>query len=830
MLKRPGVMILLGLLCAAPRTLAQARVEAPSAMDKPPSIAEKTKPMDKLPGYFNIYWDAKAGKLWLEIDKWGTEFLYQSSMPAGIGSNDIGLDRGQLGGTHIVRFERSGPKVLLLQSNLDYRAISNDVDERRAVHDSFAESALWGFTVAAEEGERGLVDATDFFLRDAHGVPAALRKTKQGTYHLDASRSALYLPRTKNFPLNTEVEATLTFAGDDPGQWLKQVTPQPDSITVREHHSFVQLPPPGYKPRAYDPRSSFFGISYMDYATPISEPIVKRFAARHRLEKKDPTAAVSEPVKPIVYYLDRGAPEPIRSALLDGARWWTQAFEAAGFKNAFRVELMPEGADPMDLRYNVIQWIHRATRGWSYGATVTDPRTGEIIKGHVSLGSLRVRQDYLIAEGLLAPYADGKALPAGKDGAQQMALARLRQLAAHEVGHTLGLMHNFSASTVNRSSVMDYPPPVVKLGNDGTPNVSDAYASGIGDWDKVSIAWGYSEFPPGVDERSALDKILLNAFGRGLRYLTDQDARPASSSSSVAHLWDSGANAVDELNRLMQVRAAALRRFGENNIRTGAPLATIEDALVPVYMLHRYQVEAASKLIGGMDYTFALRGDGQTATQIVTAGEQRRALTAVLATLKPEALALPESLLKIIPPRPPEYERGREHFKIRTYPAFDALAPAEEAAQHTLQFLFNPERAERLVEFHARDNANPGPAELMDAVIAATWRAPHERGYAGEIAKVVDDVVLYDLMTLAANERASDEVRAIAALQLHALKEWMDSSSGTRGDSDRAHLFFASQQIAQFEKDPKRLGLTPPAEPPDGPPIGAMEVFDDLQL
>src|SRR6267154_1517497 len=830
MLKRLCVVIFAAVLCCAPRMVAQAKVD--TVAEKTTSIADKTKSMEKMAGYFNIYWDAKAGKLWLEIDKWASEFLYQSSMPAGIGSNDIGLDRGQLGGTHVVRFERSGPKVLLMQSNLEFRAVSNDADERRAVRDSFAESALWGFTVAAEEGERALVDATDFFLRDAHGVTAALRKTKQGNYHLDASRCALYLPRTKSFPLNTEVEATLTFAGEEPGQWVKQVTPEPDAITVREHHSLVQLPPAGYKTRAYDPRSSFFGIAYMDYATPISEPIVKRFAARHRLEKKEPSSAVSEAVKPIVYYLDRGAPEPIRSALLEGARWWAQAFEAAGFKNAFRVELMPPGADPMDLRYNVIQWIHRATRGWSYGATVTDPRTGEIIKGHVSLGSLRVRQDYLIAEGLLAPYADGKALSAGQDSArqdsaQQMALARLRQLAAHEVGNTLGLMHNYSASTVNRSSVMDYPPPVVKLGADGVPDVSDAYATGIGEWDKVSIAWGYSEFAPGTDERAALDKILLNGFGRGLRYLTDQDARPASSSSSVAHLWDSGASAVDELNRLMQVRAAALRRFGEKNIREGAPLATIEDALVPIFMLHRYQVEAVSKLIGGMDYTFAVRGDGQTPTQIVAAAEQKRALTAVLATLKPEALELPESLLKMIPPRPPEYERGREHFKIRTYPAFDALAPAEAAAQHTLQFLFNPERAERLVEFHARDNANPSLDEVFDAVLAATWKTSHGTGYAAEISKVVDDVALYDLMALAANERASDEVRATASLKLHGLKEWLASPAGTQSDSDRAHAFFASHQIEQFEKDPKRLDLTPPAEPPDGPPIGAIGDTDD---
>src|SRR5438477_1254711 len=528
------------------------------------SIAEKTKDAQKLAGYFNLFWDAKAGKLWLEIDKWNAEFLYQCGLSAGVGSNDFGLDHGQLGQTRVVRCERSGLKVMLVQDNLNFRAVSDDKDEKRAVHDSFAESVIWGFTAAAEEGERVLVDATDFYLRDAHGVTAALKRTKQGAYKLDGSRSAIYLANTKNFPLNTEVETTLTFTSDEPGRWVRDVTPDATAITVREHHSFVQLPPAGYKPRAYDPRSSFYGISYMDYATPVSESIVKRFTARHRLEKKDPAAAMSEATEPIIYYLDRGAPEPIRIALLEGARWWDQAFEAAGYKNAFRVEMLPEGADMMDLRYNVIQWVHRATRGWSYGASVVDPRTGEIIKGHVTLGSLRVRQDYLIAEGLLAPYEKGKPVSAKM---QEMALARLRQLAAHEVGHTLGLEHNYSASTVNRSSVMDYPPPVAKLAVDGSIDLSDAYATGIGEWDKVSIKWSYEDFRAGTDEQAALNKILLDAYGRGLRYLTDQDARQAGSSSILAHLWGSGENAIDELSRIMQVRGTALKRFGEDNIR-----------------------------------------------------------------------------------------------------------------------------------------------------------------------------------------------------------------------------------------------------------------------
>ena len=659
MKKHPGMLLLL-LLCFF-------TVQA----QKPQTLTDKVAGMEKFPGFFPFYWDAKAGKVWLEIDKWNTEFLYVESLPAGVGSNDIGLDRGQLGNSAIVRFDRTGPRVLLVAPNYNFRAITNNADERLAVKDAFAESTLWGFEVAAEEGNRVLVDATNFYLRDVHNVTNTLQRGQQGTYRLDPTRSAFYLPNTKNFPQNTEVETTLTFTGEPAGQFVRQVVPVPEAITVRERHSFVQLPPPGFRPRVFDPRAGYYGIDYMDFATPIEEPIMKRFISRHRLQKKDPSARVSEAVNPIVYYVDRGAPEPVRSALVEGARWWNQAFEAIGYKDAFRVEIMPPDVDPMDVRYNVIQWVHRSTRGWSYGNSLVDPRTGEIIQGRVSLGSLRDRQDFLIAEGLLAPYdktntASPKLL--------EMVLARLRQLAAHEVGHTLGLQHNYAASPVNRSSVMDYPAPRAKLDANGVPDLSDAYAKGIGEWDKVAIAYGYQDFAAGTDEAAALDRTLSDAFNRGLMYLTDQDARPPSSSSSVAHLWDNGTNAIDELSNVMKVRAAALRRFGENNIREGAPVATIEDVLVPIYMYHRYQVEAAAKVVGGQDYTFSLKGKGDRNPQIVSPGEQRRALAAVLDTLKPEALALPESLLRLIPPRPPGYQRTREDFRIRTQPVFDALA------------------------------------------------------------------------------------------------------------------------------------------------------------
>jgi Met-zincin/Domain of unknown function (DUF5117) len=814
-MKRLGMLLSLSLLITS-RVYAQPR----SVGDTPktPTIAEKIAGMEKFPGYFPFYWDSKAGKIWLEIDKWNTEFLYVESLPAGIGSNDIGLDRGQLGASSIVRFDRSGPRILLIAPNYGFRASSNNPDEQRAVRDAFAESTLWGFDVAAEEGGRVLVDATNFFLRDVHQITGTLQRGQQGTFRLDPTRSAFFLANTKNFPQNTEVETTLTFTGDEPGQFVRQVVPVSQAITVREHHSLVALPPAGFKPRVFDPRASYFGINYLDFATPIEEPITKRFIARHRLEKKDPRARVSEAITPIVYYLDRGAPEPVRSALLEGARWWNQAFEAIGYKDAFRVEMMPETADPMDVRYNVIQWVHRATRGWSYGSSLVDPRTGEIIQGRVSLGSLRDRQDFLIAEGLMAPYEKGKPL---SPKLMEMVLARLKQLAAHEVGHTLGLQHNYTASPVNRSSVMDYPAPFVKLGADGTPDLSEAYARGIGEWDKVAINYGYQDFPAGTDEGRALDDILSQAFARGLMYLTDQDARPASSSSSVAHLWDNGSNVVDELANVMKVRAAALRRFGENNIREGAPMATLEDVLVPIYLYHRYQVEAAAKLVGGQDYTFSLRGKGDRSPQIISPEEQRRALAAVLDTLKPEALALPESLLQMIPPRPSGYPRTREDFRIRTSPNFDALAPAEAIADHVSGFLLNQERATRLIEFHARDPRYPGLLEVVDKILTATWKAPAAVGYPGEIQHTVNMVVLGDLMSLAAGERAQNQVRAVAELKLEQLKNWLVTQrSLTRDENQKAFLFYAMQQIKRFQDDPKKMNLTRPQDPPDGQPIG----------
>jgi hypothetical protein len=853
------ILLLLSLaLLVASHALAQERAAGRS-------LRERTKDLQKLDGYFPLYWDAEGGRLLLEIARFNQEFLYQVSLQTGVGSNPIGLDRGQLGNTHVVFFERVGPRVLLIEPNQRYRARSNDANERRAVEESFARSVLYGFKVEATDGERVLVDATAFFLRDAHGVADQLRQTGQGSFSLDESRSAVYLPRTKNFPLNTEVESLLTFnAQGDPGPLVRQTTPWPQNLSVREHHSFVQLPDDKYRPRRYDPRVGNIHILFYDYATPITEPIEQRWIIRHRLEKRDPTAAVSDPVRPIIYYVDPGAPEPIRSALVKGASWWNEAFEAAGFKNAFQVRLLPADADPMDVRYNMINWVHRATRGWSIGDAITDPRTGEIIKGNVTLGSLRIRQDYLIGSGLIPPFtadagprgANNQTLRGGAcdfgalpdddylvsldpaTDAAQMSLARIRQLSAHEVGHTLGLEHNFAASTyAGRASVMDYPAPLVEIKN-GRLDLSNAYARGIGVYDKFAIKYAYAQFQP-EDESVALARIVEDGVQAGMLYLTDQDARPSGAAHPLANLWDNGSDPVAMLRHEMEVRRLGLAQFGLDNIPTGTPLSLLEAKLLPLYLHHRYQLQAAVKTVGGLYYTYTVKAGGvppfirdrpasypypTPVNEIVPAARQRDALNAVLDTIRPDALALPPRLLELIPPRAPGYEGGTiELFNKRTDPAFDPVNAAVIAADLAINPLLEPRRAARLVQYHARNAANPDFQEVAAAIIRRAWfeAAPRD-DYQATIARAVQSLTVTRLMDLAGDDTAAAQVRAVATQTLRELQDKLKTQPGLISAADLAHRRAALDDIERFlaRPDAPRKRPAPPPTPP-GDPIGA---------
>jgi hypothetical protein len=810
-------LVVLSTLCSFAQRKKQDGPVPPTEATSSNTIDDKVATFEKFPGFIEFYHDEKQDKVYLKIDKFDTELLYIESLTAAVGSNDIGLDRNQVGNDRIVKFVRRGPKVLMIQPNYNYRAISDNLAERKAVEEAFAQSVLAGFTVTAEQSGAVLVDATDYFMQDAHDVIGSLRNTNQGTYSLDKSRSAFYPERMRNFPQNSEIEVMLTFSGQPAGQFIRSVVPTPSAVTVRQHHSFVQLPDSNYTPRVFDPRSGFFDMSYYDYATPISEPIEKRFIARHRLRKKDPGAAVSEAVEPIIYYMDPGAPEPIRSALIDGARWWNQAFEAIGYKDAFRVEVLPPDADPMDVRYNVINWVHRSTRGWSYGATVSDPRTGEIIKGHVTLGSLRVRQDFLIAEGLLAPYEEGK--PVSKE-MENMALARLRQLAAHEVGHTIGLAHAYSSSTESFSSVMDYPHPVARL-VDGKIDLSKAYDDKIGVFDKVSVAYGYQDFPAGTDETKALSDIIQNSLKAGLTFLSDQDARPQGGAHPYAHLWDNGMEPADELMRVLEVRTAALKNFGERNIKPGAPMATLEEALVPVYFFHRYQTEACAKILGGLNYRYAIRGDGQPVADLLTPQQQLKAFDALMKTVETGSLLIPESILRQIPPRPLSYSRHRELPRGRTDLTFDPLAMAETAADMTFGLILHPARANRLFEHHSRDARLPGLESVIDRLLSATFRAAPKAGYEGAIQMSVDYALFTNLGELALSKDASAPTRGIVLLKLAQLETWLNQrAAAVAGEEWRGFYSYIASSISQLRDDPDKFKVETLLPAPPGQPIG----------
>ncbi|MBI71310.1 MAG: peptidase [Gemmatimonadetes bacterium] len=786
-----------------------------------PSIDEMTEGMQKMDGFLPLYWDEDMGELWMEVPELNQEMIHYVGYGAGLGSNDLGLDRGALRGSRMVKFEKVGRKILMVQPNYQFRAITDNLSEVRAVKDAFARSVLWSFAAEAQTGDRVLVNATQFLLRDAIN---AAQRMQPGTYRLDTDRSSIYMEMTNSFPTNTEMEAELTFVqqpgsggggrggfggGNSNFEGVGSVAATGEAASIRMHHSFVQVPDDNYVPRAFNSQAGYGAVTYQDYAVPLGEPMTQRFIRRHRLEKKNPSARMSEAIEPIVYYLDPGTPEPIRSALLDGARWWNQAFEAAGYIDAFQVAMRPDSISPLDARYNVINWVHRSTRGWSTGGSVTDPRTGEIIKGVVTLGSLRIRQDYMIAEGLLSPYENGDETP---PELAEWSLARIRQLSAHEVGHTIGLGHNYYNSGAGRISVMDYPHHLVNLNSDGSLDYSEVYDVDIGEWDKVAVNYGYREFPAGTNETEELNRMLEVARGDDILYMSNQDI----ATTPQADQWANGNDVGVELNRMMDVRAAAMRRFGEKAIQSGAPMATIEETLVPLYLHHRFQVESTASAVGGVEYTYAVRGDGLQPFQRVSAQAQNAAIDALMRTLELSELKIPDHILSLIPPRPPGYGPHREMFPRYTGSAFDAVTPAVVAASHTVNFLLEQSRAARLVEQKALDPNLPGLRDVLSRLFDATLGAETDSPYDLSVKRAVVGVVVDRVKWLAVNSPMM-EVRGIASSMLEMVSEVLGSSEQQEGSL----AGFLVRDIKRFlNRSAENFREINQVSPPPGAPIG----------
>ena len=781
--------------------------------------AQSVENKKKFTGFFDFYYEPSSDKILLEVDKIDYEFLYVPSLSSGIGSNDIGLDRGQLGRERIVKFIKRGNKLLLIEPNSYYRSSSNNQNEIRSIEQAFAKSILYGFEIKDHQNNIFTIDFTPFLLEDRHGVAERLRRTGQGNYSVNKSSSAIELSNTKGFPNNIEFESLLTFSGKSEGKWIQSVAPDSNNVTVIQHHSFVKLPDDNYKPRSFDPRSGAISVSYMDYSSPIDEKILKKNIIRHRLEKKFPENEKSEAIRPIVYYLDPGTPEPIRSALIDGAMWWNEAFESIGFIDAFQVKILPENADPMDCRYNVIQWVHRSTRGWSYGSNVSDPRTGEIIKGHVSLGSLRVRQDYLIAQSLIQnPY-----LEENKKKVLEMSLARIRQLSAHEVGHTLGFAHNFSSSTKQRSSVMDYPHPLIKIKDDKI-NLDSAYAVGIGDWDKISVAYSYSEFKENQNEKNELNKILDKSYDDGYRFITDYDARSVGGAHVNAHLWDNSEDVTSGLDEIIKIRQKAIINFSENNISVGSTYSELEDAFVPIYFLHRYQTEAVVKLIGGLDYNYSLVGDGQLVVKTLDHETQLNALKSVLSTLDENFLTIPTEKLKLFPPRAYGFPRTRESFNSQMGVAFDPISAASTSSDMTLSLLLNHERLNRV---NLQSSMKTGIS--VNKIFESLFKMLNdnlllgEKNYAAIVKDVVAENILKHFMNISVNDKYVSNVQANADYYLNEFYFNLQGKINKRNlkSRDKYYINYLLKIIQDFKKSPEKFQLKNAPKIPDGSPIGS---------
>ncbi len=776
-------------------------------------------------GFLTLFADEKGGKVFAvfppaDEDGVSLRAIHAAGLTSGLGSNPVGLDRGLFDGGSLIAFRRIGDRIIAEQENWTYRATTENPLEQKAVRESFARSFLWSGEVSAT-GPNGesLVDISSFLTLDSLGVVAALKDhPKGGSFSVAADRTFPDAANALAFPDNVEFDAYVTLVSDKPGDEVRATAADGRAITMVQHHSLVRLPDDGYTPRAFDVRSGAIDVPFYDFSAPLAAHIQQSVARRFRLEKQHPNAATSPAKEPIVFYVDAGAPPQIRDALIEGASWWAQAFEAAGFEDAYRVEPLPEGAHPRDIRYNIISWTHRQTRGWSYGGGVSDPRTGEMIKGSVILGSQRVRQDRMIFEGLAGAQNSGKG---GADDPVEIALSRIRQLAAHEVGHALGFAHNFAASTNDRGSVMDYPAPLVTVGADGALDLSEAYDTDIGEWDKLAATWLYAEFAPDTDEAAALNKILADGYASGLRFVADSEGRSVGTGNPYGSVWDNGGDPVQSLRDVMAVRAVALSNFGEQSIAQGAPMAKLREVIVPIYLYHRYQAVAAAKLVGGYNFTYKTKGDALSKGSVVADEKQRDALAALLETLDPSALVLPDPVLDQMTPQMGAFNgnNGGEVFETDTHPMFDLVSAADSAASITIDALLHPARAARLEEQHRRNSSALGFGDVLNAIDAQVFAATE----VGEqpIANVMQDRFVSDLIELSLSENAAASVRAQSEAKLRAIANRLGPSLFNSANAREHNSWLRDRIETHLDRPAVAVAASSPdAEIPPGSPIG----------
>jgi hypothetical protein len=790
--------------------LASTLIAAPLAAAEPaPKVLEGTAAQT---GLLTVHVDARGGRILAALpapdaDGVSGRYIYTSALETGLGSAALAIDYAANTGSRLLVFRRVGKKVVAEVENPRFRATGGSPAEQVGVRRSFATSTIWVGDVAAEQPGGGfLVDLSGFLARDDLGLARQLKEQESGDWRLAPELSVADPAGVRVFPRNVEMEARLTFTTSKAGPEVENIAPAANNVTFSVRHSLIALPEAGYVPRRFDPRAGSFGTQVVDFNAPLGAQIVYDLANRFRLEKTDPNAARSPVRKPIVFHIDPAAPEPIRTALGEGVAWWRDAFDAAGLIDAFRVEPLPAGADPLDIRYNVVNWINRATRGWSYGQVITDPRTGEVLKGQVQLGSLRVRQDLLIFQALVGAGLTGTGDPSDPVTA---ALARIRQLGAHEVGHALGFAHNFAASTQGRYSVMDYPAPRVRL-VDGKPDLADAYGVGIGEWDKFAVAWLY-----GAQTDAQAAPVMAAGLERGLRFVPDQDARAPDSAHPEGSLWDDDADPVAELRRVMEVRRVAVERFGPAALRSGDPQAQLRRSFVPIWLLHRYQVEAASKLIGGVHFTYAVTGDGKGSARPVDGARQKAALDALLDTLSPAALTVPAAIQpELSAGWSGEYDRQTEIEVIRTAggPVFDPLAATETAAAVTLIDLLAPNRLNRLEIQNQADPAIPSAHDLIDRLIDRSFARP-DTGVQRRIATTV-------ALALARAQRDGALSPTIALALSERLNRLAGQLSRAKGDGVQAdwsrglgRLLLDREALGAALADPRRLPKVPPGMP-----------------